>query len=587
MKRLLAISLFSLLAVGCGSSGGSSDQQAELSLVFTDAASDELTQFAVDVGNVVFTRRDGSTVSVMPTNTRVDFAQLESLGELVSGVALPAGVYTRVTLDVDFADAEVVIAGQTAAATVTDANGAPITGVVPVTIDFPSGSRPLVGAARNNLFVFDLDLDQSVEVDSGNNVVAFTPVFSVDVDPTNPRPVATTGVLQSVDTTARTFVVERRTPDDLLVREITVQAATDTVFQIAGVVQIGDPGLGNLIGHIGERVFVQGAVSGGRFALAAAAVEVGAGVPGNGQDWVVGHVVARTGGAGNDAVLTVLGRSREAVSGTLHYNTLHTVDVHFADTKVLRRAAGNGLDTDAIAVGQLVWAFGDLSGTALDATAATGVVRLLPTSIFGVATGAASGNTLVVDVSRFDLRDVAAFDFVVATQSEADPDAFAIDVTGLSTTGIEAGSKVRAIGWLAGIGSSGADATATALTNRSTTGQLLLCTWAPGQNGVVAASGVASLGLDVSGAAAHWVGDGFGSTVLANSPEPVIGEYAARGFYRIVQNGSITVDRSFATFRSDVLARGAGAAVRRVSALGTFDDATQAFAAVSVTVVFD
>ncbi len=588
MKRFLALSLVALTALGCSGGGASSsDQYGDASVVLTDAASDELAQFEVDVGNIVFTRRNGDTVAVMPRSTRVDFAQLDSLGELVSGLSLPAGVYTRATLDLDFTDAQVVIDGQTTPASVRDASGAPITGIVPVTIDFPSGSRPLVGAARNNLFVFDLDLDQSIAVDATGNSVTFTPVFSVELDPTNPHPIATTGVLHSVDANAGTFVVERRTPDDLVVREITVLTANDTAFQIDGGVQLGAPGLGNLIGHIGERVFVQGTIAGGTFALAAAAVEIGAGVPGNGQDWLLGHVVARSGGPGLDATLTVLGRSRDVGTGTRTYNTQHTVTVSFADTKVLRRGAGNGLDSDAIGIGQRVWVFGDLTGTALDATATTGVVRLLPTSVFGIANSAPANDTLTLDVTRFDLRAAALFDFTVDTVVQADPHAFAIDVTGLSSTGITTGSKVRAIGWLAGVGSSGADATATTLVDRTSTASLLVCTWTPAANGVVVASGANALGVDVAGAALHTVVDGFGSTTLTAAPQPTLTALGLRGFYRIVQNGGLTVDRDFATFRADVLARGATAPVRWVSAFGAFDAGSQAFAAGSVTVVFD
>ena len=40
-----------------------------------------------------------------------------------------------------------------------------------------------------------------------------------------------------------------------------------------------------------------------------AAIETGAGTPGNGQDWVVGHIVGRDNGAGSSATLTVAGMS--------------------------------------------------------------------------------------------------------------------------------------------------------------------------------------------------------------------------------------------------------------------------------------
>lgn len=585
IRTTFALSLLCLLAA-CGNSGGGGvDTTAEVSLVLTDAASDELSVFEVDVQNVVFTKVNGNTVDVLPRATRVDFLELESLGDLIVGRGLESGAYRRITLELDFAAARVLLAGETTPATVRDADGAPITGVVPVTIDFPTGSRPLVRAGRNNLFVLDLNLDQSVVVDAPGNAVTFTPVWTVEVDPSNPKPIATNGSLLSIDTAARTFVLQRLAPDGAVIGDVTVATTNTTVFQLGGVVQTGAPGLGSLLGFLGGRVFVQGTLNSRDRVLTAVAVEAGAGVPGNGQDWVLGHVVARTGGVGADATLSVLGRSFDTATGTRRFHTLHTVNASFANTKVLRRLAGTGLDTDAINVGQLVWIFGDLTTTTLDASAASGVARLLPTGIFGIANGAPSGGTLSLDLVRFDLRDIASFDFVVAGVTEADPDAFTVDVTGLATTGITTGSKLRVLGWIAGVGASGADATAVSITNRGTTAQVLFCQWSPALAGVLSGAVAQTLTLDVGSAQKRSVTDGFGSVTLATSPAPRIVPLGTAGLYSIVENGSIEANLSFDTFRTSLLARASSSTVFRVSAFGTFDAGTQAFSALLVTVV--
>jgi hypothetical protein len=586
MLRTAFVLFFALIAAGCSNGGGNSTTSlGDVSLVLTDAASDELSVFEVDVQNVVFEKANGNTVSVLPRRTRVDFLELESLGELIAGVRLEAGAYRRVTLELDFATARVVLVGQTTAATVKDATGAAITGVVPVTLDFPTGSRPLVRAGRNSLFVFDLQLDQSVVVDVPGNAVTFTPVWTLEVDPQNPKPIATNGVLQRVDLNARTFVVERRAPDDSVVAEFTVATVDTTVFQLDGGVQLGASGLGALVPHIGERLFVQGVLAADHTMLTAVAVESGAGVPGNGQDWVVGHVVGRTGGVGVDATLSVLGRSFDVSAGTRRFNTLHTVDVSHANTKVLRRGAGNGLDTDAINIGQLVWVFGDLSTTTLDATATTGVARLLRTSIFGVATAAPTNDTLTLDLVRFDLRDVAAFDFDVSGSVQADPDAFTVDVDGLATTGITTGTKMRVFGWIAGVDAAGADATALSIVNRTETARVLLCQWVPPRLGVLDASVASRVSLDVSAALVHVVGDGFGTVTLTNAPTPRIVPLLGAGIYSIVERGAIEANLSFAAFRQSLLARAATTPVFRVAAFGTFDDAAQTFSALTVTVI--
>ena len=576
--------VLALIGGACSGGGGGDTPMGDVSLVLTDAATDELSVFEVDVQNIVFTKVDGNAVSVLPRRTRVDFLQLQSLNELIAGVTLEAGAYRRITIELDFADADVVIAGETDEATVLDASGAPITGVVPVTIDFPNGSRPAVRLGRNNLFVFDLQLDQSVVVDQPGNAVTFTPVWTVELDPQNPKPIATNGVLHSVDLTARTFVVERRAPDDTAIDRFTVATGGGTVFQLSGVAQLGAPGLGALVAHIGQRLFVQGVLRTQDRVLTAVAVESGDGVPGNGQDWVLGHVVARSGGAGADATLSVLGRSRDVSGGTRRYNTLHTVGVSQANTKVLRRGAGNALDTDAINVGQLVWVFGDLSTTTLDATAPSGVARLLQTSIFGVAAGAPSGGQLTLDLVRFDLRDVAAFDFDVGGSVQADPDAFTVDVGSLSAAGVTAGSKLRIDGWLAGIDAAGADADAVSIVNRSTTARILLCQWSPPTAGVLSdANG--DVAIDVSGALRRAVADGFGTVMLAATPTPTVAPLRSAGVYSIVEDGGIEANVSFDAFRNSLSTRAATTPVFRIAAFGTFDESTQVFSALTVTVV--
>ena len=171
-----ALALFAL--VGCSSGAGNGT--GDVSFVLTDAASDELTQFEVDVSGLVLTKQDGTQVSVMPRATRVDFADLTSIGELVTTANMPSGSYTSMTMSLDFSTATVVILGQSGPATVLDTAGAPITTTLAVTVDFAVRSRPFVRVGRHQMFALDLDLDQAVTVDSGANEVRFSPVLSAE-----------------------------------------------------------------------------------------------------------------------------------------------------------------------------------------------------------------------------------------------------------------------------------------------------------------------------------------------------------------------------------------------------------------------
>jgi hypothetical protein len=284
--------------------------------------------------------------------------------------------------------------------------------------------------------------------------------------------------------------------------------------------------------------------------------------------------------------LTVRGRSHDVASGTHLFNTLHTVDAQLGPTKVLRLAAGNRLDTDALNVGQYVIAFGALDGTRLDATGATGVVRMLPTSAWGTANGAAAANRLSLDLARIGPLPISEFDFVVAGQSEADPRAFEADVTGLDTSGITSGSRIRAIGWINPVGVLGdAAMTAISLVDHSRSAQLLVCGWTPPTSSAISAISAGAITLDVSAADPRKVFDGFGGTVLATAPAPSIQPLFALGIYRIVQGGAVQLHFDFASFGVALGQRLGTASVAKIAALGGLEAGTQVFRAAIVTVV--
>ncbi|HZT55707.1 MAG TPA: hypothetical protein VFA35_05725, partial [Burkholderiaceae bacterium] len=412
------------------------------------------------------------------------------------------------------------------------------------------------------------------------------------LDPTNPKPAGVSGGLTSVNVATRTFVLEKRALDNTSICSFTVAAASNTVFQIDGTVYAGFGGLATLANQSlgAAHVFVQGTYGTGAHTINALAVESGSGVPGNGQSWVVGHVVGRDHTAGQDATLSVLGHSFDVGSGTRLYNTLHTVQVALGTTKVLRFGAGNSLTTDALQVGQRVAVFGTLTGTNLDARGigtTPDVARILFTSVFGIATGAPVGNTLTIDVARFDLRDISNFNFSVGGITESDPHTYTVDVTGLSTTGITTNSRVRCIGWANPVGVAGdSDFQSISLVDRGVDGKAMLCFWSPANAQALPSVSSTAIGLDVSAAAVKVVSDGFTTTGINTSPAPSLEPFTSIGFYLIVQNSGIELHLQFAPFTTSLSNRLlAGAAVRRVSALGRYDAPSQTFAALVSTVV--
>lgn len=579
-----------LLAVLGSCSNSASNEPGTGSFVFTDAGLDDIDTFEVDVTAIVMHKASGTDISALPRTARIDFARLESLGDLVTHVSLEAGSYTGMTMTIDFSTATVYLKDQTTAATLLDGEGNPLTGSVDVPVNFPIANPPAIFPLRNHLFMIDLDLNQAASVDELNNEVSFVPVFSAEVDPANPKPVAINGILTSIDPATNRFVLEKRSPAGNPIVAIAVQATFTTIYQIDGQVSIGLAGLGAMQGLTPgtSRVFVQGVLSAAAPRLNAVAVESGAGTFGNGQDVVVGWTTARDTGAGTDPSLTIMGRSVVDATNARLFNTQHTVNVLLGQTKVLRRGAGNGLTTDALQVGQLVAAFGTLTGTTLDATAATGVVRMLPTSVYGTATQDPINNTLTLDLLRIGPRPIADFDFDVGGQTECVATAYNVDVTGLSTAGFTTGTKVRAIGWTNPVGIPGDnDLSPVSIVNKDADAQLFFAAWVPP---VPASSeltaGASAVSVDVTNATATFVYDGFASATVNPAPIPSIEPRGILGIYFIVEGGSVELHFTFSAFRSSLALKLSGAAnVMRVTGIGVWDAPTQVFSADLVTVV--
>ena len=90
----------------------------------TDADGDVLS-YAVDIVSLELERADGDIVQTLPVTTRVDFAELVELSELLTAPRVPPGVYVRGAMTLDFTDAEVVVeqGGEAVLATVVDVEG--------------------------------------------------------------------------------------------------------------------------------------------------------------------------------------------------------------------------------------------------------------------------------------------------------------------------------------------------------------------------------------------------------------------------------------------------------------------------------
>jgi hypothetical protein len=168
--RLSLLPVFVLAAVlllpGCGGGGGAAPPAAvaaagSLTITVRDAEGDFLS-YAVDVTSLRLERANGDVVETLPRSTRIDFAELVELTEFLSSATVPAGVYTRVVVGLDFSAADIIVQDETGAprtATAVDERGMPL-GRLDVRIELPTPEpiRIVAGTAAFVTLDFDLGL---------------------------------------------------------------------------------------------------------------------------------------------------------------------------------------------------------------------------------------------------------------------------------------------------------------------------------------------------------------------------------------------------------------------------------------------
>jgi hypothetical protein len=587
---IAAVAFIFFALLGCSQT--SSEQTGSATLVLTDAASDQIDVFEVDVVQVTLKKLNGATVTTLPRRQRVDFATLTDVGQILVAARIPAGFYRSAVMTLDFSNVVVIISGSNSPAAIYDKDGNPLTGQLDVEIEFDANNRPCVALARCQLFEFDFNIDSSVTVDVPGNRVTVMPVMSASFDPTNPKPVIVAGKLVSVDTGTGRIVLDIHNPrTNEVICQFTVATGPTTVFQVNGVPSAGAAGLAAFAQLApGTCVFAHGTIDQVERELHAWFVEGGAGVPGNGQDWAEGLITARTGGAAEDPVLTLLGCSYDHSTHTWSYNQTLTVNAEFSGTAVLRRGAPAALDTDYLNVGQRISVFGTLDGTVIDATgAAQGVIRCIRTDIYGFAAGPISEGKLTIDLVRIGLRCIALFNFDIDGTVVADPAAFVIGTGSLDVPGIVAGSPLRIIGFFAPVtaDSSEPDFTAETIIDRSDVASLLFVQWMPPSLTAFYSISGSGLTLDLAGATTAVVDYGFvGFVSLFPSPAPQVVPRYERGLYIICNGLGCRVFTDFNEFAQALSAQiGLFWRVCRIHALGRFEPSTQVLSATIVTIV--
>src|SRR5438105_1841137 len=450
-----AILLFRLLAVaaiagaagvsGCG--GGSGSPMSSMApasgvamVTLTDAPGDFLS-YKLAVVSLKLTRADGTAVETLPAPSKVDFAQLADLSEVISARQVSAGTYTGVSMTVDYGDATIVIDNGAGGLTVPAANivngatnGALISPNNQLTLTLKlSSNAPLVISDHGISSValgFNLSASNTIapaSVTSSTSAVTVTvqPMLSASLAPDASKPVRVRGKLLSVDTSASSYTVNVRPFHDAMDDDhgqVVVHTTDTTTFTLNGTASTGNAGLTALAAlGTGTLTAATGTFDTKSETFIATEVFAGTSVPGAGLDSVEGAVIARSGN-----VLTVSHAwtdERDSDDEQFARSIAVTVATTTAVTEDRQSGSFNAQD---ISVGQRLQVFGtfgtDSSGNrTLDAS--SGSARLMLTPLWGQLISSTS-DRVIVKLQSLAGHDPSVFNFA-GTGSNAGNDATA------------------------------------------------------------------------------------------------------------------------------------------------------------------
>jgi hypothetical protein len=608
-RRSWMIALAAAGLAGCGGSGGSTGSAnpppatpdtGTLLVSVTDADGD-FVSYSVDVLSVTLERRGGSTVEVLPAATRIDFAQLTELSDLLAVATLAPGDVVGGKIRLDYTNAEVFVeaGGDVVRATVVGPSGAPL-GVTELDVELAAGNHLVITRGRAALLSLDFDLAASHEVDLTKTppVVKSRPYIVAEIAPVADKELRLRGALVSTDVAGGSYTVDVRPwfrPDGAHGR-VTVQTTSSTSFEIDGVQFTGGAGLTALAAKpAGTLTVAFGTLSKTERSFTAEIVHAGDSVSGERVDAVHGNIVARSGDR-----LTVKGAFavRRDHATRLHRTVL--VDVG-AGTRVLKTGSlGTLLDASALSVGQSIVAFGTLTEPATDTTPATfdatnGRVRMLPTNLLGTVVGTVPGQ-LNVNLRGIDRLGIDLFDFAgtgTTAAQDANPADYEVATSTLSLASLAPGEAVRVVGFARPFGAAPADFEGRTIVDYREPPAHLGIGW--GANGTTApflSMSETGLVLDLrnpSIGARHTLVVGMRQVdllTLAASPT-LAPPTSGRAVYGISIGGDIRLFTSFAELSTELASTlGGGRAALGLTASGSYDAASTTLHATHIAVLF-
>jgi hypothetical protein len=434
-------------------------------ITMTDAKGDFLS-YIVSLTSLQLQTADGTMVETIPATTKVDFAQLVDLSEVLTAGQIPVADYVSAKLTIDYANSQITAddgTGHPVTLSPVDASGAPITGTLTVTVQLDNAHHLHITAGQIARLALDFNLGVSNTVDMTADTVTVAPTLVASVAPSDVTPLRARGALASVSTSGEDFVINvmpfHDEDQEDKSGQVTVQVGSSTTYQINGTAYSGNAGLTALAAvRSGTKVAAFGTVQeGNQPSFTATMVLAGSSLERPGEDSISGTVIARS-----QTTLTVRDATWSGSDGDFDFETKDTTVMIGPATAVTEEGHAGSFSIADISPGQKVDASGSVSkgsdgAVTVDSTA--GEVDLDVTRASGIVTLLSDGS-LTLNLESLGGLPTDVFDFSgtgSSTASDASPSAYVVNTGTLTQSGLSVNSSALALGFVTGFGTAPPD----------------------------------------------------------------------------------------------------------------------------------
>lgn len=572
----------------CDPSGASAASDCSTLLVGLTDAEGDIISYSVDVAGLSLERANGDMVEILPAQTRIDFAQLTDLTELVSAVFLPPGIYVGGSIQIDYSAAEIYVeaAGDIVTANPVDAGGNPL-GTVDLRIDLPENDQLTLTRGRAAFLSIDFDLAASHTVDTSlaTPQIMTEAFITAELAPVDEKEIRVRGALVEVDLAEQSYDIRVR-PWHHRVGDhgpVTVHTSDDTTFEFGDEALVGDDGLAELDAlGAGALTAAFGTLDVDTRTFTAELVLARDAVEGDRLDAVHGNIVARS-----EDLLTVRGAFGVHRGGRARFHRTVFVQVG-PDTNVFKVSDRAGdHDKDDLSIGQRIVAFGTFDpatvapdiAPVLDATNSR--VRMHPTHVSGEVVEVITGQ-VTLNLRGIDRLGIDHFDFTgtgISADFDAQPEAYEVATDTLLLDNLSVGRPARMVGFPARFGTAPPDFTARSLVPHDSIRAVLGLSWvAPGTNAPFLSMGTDGLVPDlrdptVIGERHHMKIGREIIDLFDLDAAPTIAPSELRSLYSLAEPGHVELFSDFADFVDELAIRISNSdTVRSTAAYGIYDE---------------